>query len=79
VVRRVDKRQQSLFDDTPSVEERLAAAPEDWEEVTQARFLSWPDDQQRLYCARRDESSALTAEERGEDPLWYLERAKGYR
>jgi len=51
----------------------------EWHEVPQARFLSWSDDMQRAYCAARDDASALTARERGEDPEFYIKRAESYR
>jgi hypothetical protein len=49
-----------------------------WQEVPQARFLSWSKARQDEYCARRDEDSALYSG----SPEWsafYLERAASYR
>lgn len=48
-----------------------------WQEVPQARFLSWSEERQLTYCAMRDEDSAQVCEP--EDEQFYLERAKGYR
>ncbi len=53
-------------------------ATSNWQEVPQARFLSWSRQMQAAYCANRDLASAETAAERGEDPEFYLERAEGY-
>ncbi len=50
-----------------------------WQEIPQARFLSWSEEMQRAYCAARDDASALTAHERGEDPEFYRNRASVYR
>ena len=49
-----------------------------WQEVPQARFLSWPLAMQLTYCAARDEDAARTTLDASEVPF-YLERAKGYR
>lgn len=49
-----------------------------WQEVPQARFLSWSPQMQAAYCASRDLDSAESAANRGEDPEFYLERAEGY-
>lgn len=50
-----------------------------WREVPQATFLQWPEATQLAYCAARDEDAALSATARGEDPQFYIERARSYR
>lgn len=50
----------------------------DWDEVPQARFLSWSKPMQLSYCAARDLNSAESAHLRGEDPEFYLKRAEQY-
>lgn len=67
----VSKTIGSLSESTPS--------PADWQEVPQARFLSWSIAMQNSYCRARDLDSAISAEGRGEDPNFYLERAEMYR
>jgi hypothetical protein len=62
----------SLFDDLEEDNEPELA---DWQEVPQARFLSWSPAMQEAYCRRRDLDSAV----RSEEPWWqkfYLERAE---
>lgn len=51
---------------------------DEWQEVPQARFLSWSAAEQFAYCARRDESSALLADSPSE-ARWYLDRANAYK
>ena len=49
----------------------------EWQEVPQARFLSWTDAEQLAYCAARDRDSASHED----DPWWcafYVERAQKY-
>lgn len=53
------------------------AAPT-WREVPQPLFLSWPESMQLAYCARRDEASALRADD-AEETRWLLNRAKIYK
>ena len=73
-MRKRDTRQSSF-----SFEEPAPPAPKTFEDtVPQAVFLSWPSAMQYAYCAARDRDSATTAHLRGEDPSWYLERAKLY-
>jgi hypothetical protein len=48
-----------------------------WQEVPQARFLSWSDAMQRAYCAARDRDSAANSDSL-EWCEFFLERAKGY-
>lgn len=51
--------------------------PADWQEVPQARFLSWKPGEQLAYCAARDYCAA----EHETDPEWcqfYIGRAQGY-
>ena len=50
----------------------------DWEEVPQARFLSWSPEMQFAYCARRDQDSALRAES-VEEFDWFTARAARYK
>jgi len=50
----------------------------EWQEVPQARFLSWPRKQQLDYCARRDERAALEPDSPAEE-RFFLERAAEYR
>lgn len=79
-----------LRDETPSLFEQQAGtsqlptheadvmlpAESEWQEVPQARFLSWSPQMQAAYCAARDEDVALC----GWQPTsFYLERAEGYR
>ena len=64
--------ERSLFDDLEPEE------PEEWREVPQAVFLSWPRKMQLAYCAARDEDSAQHATSVAELD-WYVARAKGYR
>lgn len=53
-------------------------APSDWQEVPQARFLSWPPEMQFTYCAARDQHSACEAESLQEYE-WFTARAKIYK
>lgn len=50
----------------------------DWEEVPQARFLSWSPAMQFAYCAARDEDAACRATTLPEFE-WFMARAKSYR
>lgn len=64
--------------DQPTFFDDAADLPvSDWQEVPQARFLSWSDEMQRAYCAARDDDSAAHAD----DPWleeFYLRRAIAY-
>lgn len=51
--------------------------PEEWHEVSQARFLSWSESMQLSYCAARDINSSLSADN-PTDAAWYLWRARLY-
>ena len=55
----------------------LFDAPE-WEEVPQARFLSWSPKAQAAYCAARDSASALEATT-VEEIDWFTARASMYK
>jgi hypothetical protein len=59
----------------PEPEVRAEAHPT-WKEVPQARFLSWSPERQLLYCALRDEDSAVVDSDHAE---FYLQRARSYR
>lgn len=54
------------------------ALEDDWQEVPQARFLSWTVGEQMAYCAARDIDSAAQADT-AEEIDWYLERARSYQ
>lgn len=51
---------------------------DDWEEVPQARFLSWSHAHQLHYCWRRDLDAALRAEKTS-DAQFFLDRAASYK
>ena len=62
---------------TPEFDFEEVAAPSAWQEVPQARFLSWPPRMQAAYCRDRDLDSA----EHAESEAWqqfYLRRANMY-
>ena len=49
----------------------------DWQEVPQARFLSWSREMQLAYCAARDADASMSTD----SPWWatfYSDRAAGY-
>lgn len=73
------KFDQPSFDFGPisSIEE-TCPAPSSVQDIPQALFLSWSDAMQLAYCARRDEDSAVHAENE-EWRQFYLARAEGYR
>lgn len=48
-----------------------------WNEVSQAVFLSWPEEAQLRYCARRDRHSETTYEDAA-DKQFFRERAEWY-
>ena len=61
---------------TPGV---VRGGVEEWREVPQALFLSWPVTQQLAYCAARDENAALNTYG---DVWWtdfYTTRATSYK
>lgn len=62
----------SLFDNYDETEN------DEWQEVPQARFLSWSYAMQLAYCEARDINSATYADT-PEAAQWYLDRAKSYR
>ena len=65
---------ESLFD---SLDEMESDDRSSWQEVPQARFLSWSDAMQQAYCRARAVDSALYEE----DPEWaefFLARSKTY-
>jgi len=81
VPKRRDDFTPSLFDEPAPVEETVEAVVEDdndWEEVPQARFLSWSTAMQLHYCWRRDLTSALDADN-DHDATFFLERAAHYK
>lgn len=51
---------------------------DDWEEVPQARFLSWSTTMQLHYCWRRDLDAATRADSTS-DARFFLERAASYK
>lgn len=53
----------------------------EWQEVPQARYLSWSRERQLQYNALRDEASAreAMAQDEPERAEWYLQRARSYR
>ena len=63
----------SLFD-TPDVDDEDV---EDWDEVPQARFLSWSVSMQLHYCWRRDLDAATRAHN-DRDATFFLQRAAMY-
>ena len=65
----------SLFDLPTPVEEEEES---DWEEVPAARFNSWSDQEQLLYCAARDIDAVAYAASL-EEAEWLHERAESYR
>ena len=71
----------SLFDFADD-EQPVPAAPEverqDWHEVPQSIYLSWPTATQLAYCAARDIDSADRAET-ADEIEWFLARAKSYQ
>jgi hypothetical protein len=82
-VRRVQHRSDltpSLFDEpveqAPAIEQEDEL--DDWDEVPQARFLSWSEAMQLHYCYRRDLDAALRAE-CSPNASFYLERAQRYK
>ncbi len=61
----------------PAVHAAERCSPSTWNEVPQARFLSWPPAMQAAYCRDRDLDSAEHAE--GEEwSQFYLRRANAY-
>lgn len=73
------------LEDEPSepAAEPAVAQPEvvdrpEWQEVSQAVFLSWSPAMQWAYCAARDEDAALDVTS-DEEMEWFLERALRYR
>lgn len=50
----------------------------DWDEVPQARFLSWSEKMQWAYCAARDQDAALRATSL-EEFDWFMARSKMYK
>lgn len=68
--------ERTLFDDLEP-ESVLPLGNSTWEEVPQARFLSWSPQGQALYCSQRDEDSAKH-EDDPEMRAFYLERAAMY-
>jgi hypothetical protein len=48
-----------------------------WQEVPQARYLSWPLAQRYKYCEERDRDAAEHAENYHE-ATWHIERADSY-
>lgn len=51
---------------------------DDWDEVPQARFLSWSRAHQLHYCWRRDLDAALRADSTN-DAQFFLDRAASYK
>lgn len=50
-----------------------------WEEVPQARFLSWSPGMQAAYCAARDEDAAICGVDGPGMTMFYIQRAEMYR
>lgn len=66
--------EETLFDQMES-EPEPEPEPGEWQEVPQARFLSWSIPMQLQYCAARDLDSAG---QDGADINFYLDRRDGY-
>lgn len=65
---------EAVTDDIGNTDDEL----DDWEEVPQARFLSWSPKMQLHYCWRRDLDAATRAESTN-DAKFFLERAASYK
>lgn len=67
-----------LFDEPEAEPEPEDDGLPEWQEVPQARFLSWSVPMQFTYCYRRDVDSALRADN-DMDAEFYLDRAALYK
>lgn len=57
---------------------QATASSQEWHEVPQARFMSWPLAQQLAYCAARDIDSAAEADTL-EEIEFFQQRARMYQ